>query len=211
MKTGNLLRRTNQTKLTDDELLILDVLFDRSDTFDSLVKENYASWHNLTYSHTLETDLLRELIDKLIQDRVITSYTSDENQKVFYALTESGGKLWEVERVPDWERYCVDTSSPDENGNWIVSVESPSLTTAKAFIDCANDCSLYKFNQDDIRTTTRTQANISTIGWMTFATVCSIYVKADPLPKTNTTDWKQYERKRSWWRSLTELAKFQML
>src|SRR5215216_8014232 len=88
MNVGSYLRRTNKTSLSNEELLILDVLFDASDTFESLLKENYASWHNLPYTHTLETSLLRELIDKLISNGLITSRTSGPGDRLFYALTE---------------------------------------------------------------------------------------------------------------------------
>jgi hypothetical protein len=51
MNTGSYLKRTNETNVSEDELLILDVLFDAKDRFESLLRENYASWHNLPYTH----------------------------------------------------------------------------------------------------------------------------------------------------------------
>ena len=209
MRVGSSLKRTNKTKLLEEELLILDVLFDSRDTFESLVKENYASWHNLPYSHNLETSFLREIIDKLINNDIIKSYPT--GNKVFYALTETGGILWEAERAADWERYCIDSSTVEENGNGILSVESPSITTAQAFLVRARDCLLYKFNQDDFETTTLSERRISTVEWRTFPTVYSLSVETYPLPEINVVDWNQYESKRTWWRSLTELGKFQRL
>ena len=209
MNVGSYLKRTNKTSLSNEELLILDVLFDASDTFESLLKENYASLHNLPYTHTLETSLLRELIDKLISNGLITSHSSGPGDRLFYALTEAGGNLWEAERSPAWERYCVDSATVDENGNWTLSVESPSITTAKAFVDCAKDCSLYRFNDASLRTRTRMEEKISTIEWRAFPTVCSLSVRTHPLPEVNTVDWNEYESRRTWWRSLMELAKFQ--
>src|ERR1044072_8707744 len=102
MNAQSYLSRSNKTNLIDEELLILDVLFDASDTFESFVKENYSSWHNLPYSHDQETGPLRELIEKLIRDGILKFHSSGADNKVFYALTETGGKLWEAERVPDW-------------------------------------------------------------------------------------------------------------
>ena len=202
------LKRTNKTTLSDEELLILDVLFDAGDTFEALLKENYASWHNLPYTHMLETKLLRELIDKLLSNGIIKSYVS--NNRLFYALTAAGGKLWEAERTPDWERFCVDSSTVDDHGNWTLSVESPSRTTAKAFVECAKDCSLYKFNADDMRTTTAIDGKISTVEWRTFPAVCSISIQTYTLPEVNKVDWNKYENRRIWWRGLPELAKFQV-
>lgn len=205
------LKRTYKTNLTDEELLILDVLFDENDTFEALVKENYGSWHNLPYSHHLETGALQDLIDKLLGNEIIISHSSGPDNRIFYGLTEAGGKLWELERVPDWERYCIDSSAPDENEHWVLQVESSSITTARAFLDCASDCRLYRFHQDDIRIITLKNEKISTIDWRMFPTVCSISVPTDPLPNGNVTDWNEYESRRTWWRDLRELAKFQLL
>ena len=211
MNVESHLKRTNKTNLIDEELLVLDVLFDSSDIFESLVKENYGSWHNLPYSHGVETGILRDLVDKLIGDGIVTSQTSSPGNKVFYALTEAGGKLWEAERAPDWERYCTYSSTPEENGNWILVVESPSIATAKAFVDCADRCRLYGFNQDEIRVTTSIEKSLSTVYWMVFPTVCSMSVTMYPLPNITLADWNEYENRRIWWSSLTALQKFQLL
>ena len=209
MNVTSYLKRTNKTSLSDEELLILDVLFDARDTFEALLKENYGSWHNLPYTHGLETSLLRELIDKLVRNGTMKSYASRD--RLFYGLTESGGKLWEVERAPDWERYCIESSTVDEDGNWTLSVESPAITTARAFLDCAKDCSLYRFNPDDLATSTDVDGKISIVEWRVFPAVYSISVQTYPLPEMNTVDWNEYESKRIWWRGLIELAKFQAL
>jgi hypothetical protein len=211
MTVGSDLKRTNKTSLLDEELIILDVLLDSSNTFESLLKENYASWHNLPYSHDLDIGALRELIDKLIGNGILRSANRRPGNKEFYGLTEAGGKLWEVERAPDWERYCTDSSTMDEDGTWILFVESPSITTAKAFMVCASDCLLYRFNPDEVRTITQLDAHISTVDWRGFQTVCSISVTTYPFLETHHVDWNEYENKRSWWRSLTELARFQVL
>lgn len=211
MNVGSYLKRTNRTNLLDEELLILDILFDSSDTFEALVKENYASWHNLPYTHTLEAAALRELIDKLIREGVITSRVWGPGYRLFYTLTEAGGKLWELERAPDWERYCTDSSTVDDNGNWTLSIESPLLTTAKEFVDCARHCLLYRFHPDEMSTTTRTEAKISTVEWKVFPTVGALSVRTYPLPEANHADWNEYENRRTWWRGLVELAKFQAI
>src|SRR5215216_1219824 len=203
MNVGSHLKRTSKTNLTDEELLVLDVLFDSSDIFESLVKENYGSWHNLPYSHGMEAEILRNLVDKLICNGIITSQTSSPRNKVFYALTEAGGKLWEAERAPNWERYCTDSSTQEENGNWTLVVESPSVATAKAFVDCADDCLLYRFNRDEIKMTTSIEQSLSTVYWRAFPVVCSISVPTHPLPDLTRADWNEYENSRIWWRSLT--------
>ena len=205
------LKRTYQTNVSDEELLILDVLFDARDTFESLAKENYATWHNLPYSHNLEVGDLTNLINRLLGDGIISFHTSNPGNKVFYGLTEAGGKAWEVERVPDWERYCTDYSTVNEAGHWMLFVESPSLATAKAFMDCATHCHLYQFNPNAIRISTIIEEKSSTIYWKAFPTAYSMSVTTYPLAETNRVDWNEYESRRSWWRTLTELAKFQLL
>lgn len=211
MNTESPLKRTCKTNLTDEEVLILDVLFDSSDTFESLLKENYASWHNLLYSHALETNVLRERIEKLAGNRIIRSYTAGHDDRVFYALTATGGNLWELERAPDWERYCTDSSTVNEQGTWILTVESPSMTTARAFVECARDCHLYEFDLDEIRTTTRSKENMATVHWKTFPAVFSMSVPTYPLPNINVPHWHAYESRRTWWRNLAEFVKFQAI
>jgi len=211
MTVGSYLKRTHKTNLLEEELLILDVLFDANDTFESLVKENFASWHNLPYSHDLDTGTLEELINKLIGNGILGSTNPGLGNREFYGLTEIGGKLWEVERVPDWDKYCTDSSTIDENGTWMLSVESPSITTARAFLAGANDCFLYRFHSDEIRMTTLMDTKIAIVDWRTFQTVCSISVTTDPVWETHQVDWNEYENNRSWWRSLSELAKYQVV
>lgn len=211
MTVGSDLKRTHKTNLLEEELLILDVLFDSNDTFESLVKENFASWHNLPYSHDLDTGTLGKLINKLIGNGILRSTTPGPGTREFYGLTEIGGKLWEAERGPDWDKFCTDSSTMDENGTWILSVESPSITAARAFLACANDCFVYRFNSDEIRTTTRMDTKIAIVDWRTFPTVCSISVRTYPMLETHSMDWNEYENKRTWWRGLSELAKFQVL
>jgi predicted transcriptional regulator len=211
MNIESYLKRTNKTNLLDEELLILDILFNSNDAFESLVKENYASWHNLRYSHNLDGGTLREMIEKLIDHGIIRSHTSGPGNQEFYALTEGGGKWWEAERAPDWQRYCTDSSTVDENGTWTLLVESPSILTAKAFMVCAIDCCLYRFNREETSTTILIGANISTVAWKSFQTVCSISVTTDPILETHQLDWNEYENKRLWWRNLSELEKFQRL
>ena len=211
MNAGTYLKRTKETNLSEEELLILDVLFDATDTFESLARENYASWHNLPYSHTLETSVLGDLINRLVEHGIIKSHPSGVEDRIFYGLTKLGGELWEVERVPNWERYCADYSTEDETGYWMLSVESPSSATAQAFMDCATHCGLYGFKQDEIRTTTLVEEQPTIIYWKDFSTVYSMSVPTSALPGTSQVDWHEYERTRSWWRNLTELAKFQVL
>ena len=211
MTVGSYLKRTHKTNLLEEELLILDVLFDANDTFESLVKENFASWHNLPYSHDLDTGTLEEFINKLIRNGILSSTNPGPGNREFYGLTEIGGKLWEVERVPDWDKYCTDSSTIDENGTWMLSVESPSITTARAFLAGANDCFLYRFHSDEIRMTTLMDTKLAIVHWRTFQTVCSISVRTDPVWETHQVDWNEYENNRSWWRSLSELAKYQVV
>ena len=210
MNAGTYLKRTKETNLSEEELLILDVLFDATDMFESLTRENYASWHNLPYSHHLETSILRDLISRLVDHGILRTHPSGFEDRIFYGLTKLGGELWEAERVPNWERYSTDYSTEDETGHWKLSVESPSTATAQAFMDCANHCRLYAFKQDEIRTITLTEEKPSIIYWKAFSTVYSMSVATSALPETNQVDWHEYERRRSWWRNLTELAKFQV-
>jgi len=92
----------------------------------------------------------------------------------------------------------------------MLSVESPGTATVQAFIDCATHCRLYEFKQEEIRTTTLIEEKPSIVYWKAFSTVYSMSVPMNAVMDAKEVDWQEYERRRSWWRNLTELGKFQV-
>ena len=142
-----MLKRTNKTSLTDDELIIFDVMFDIDVPINFLKSgEDFSLMFNYQ-SHSLNTNDLKDAIEKLVKDdlmRLKLGVIPKDNKIVtLVGLTENGGSLWEMERLPIWERFVSD-SSYDYKGYWELSISSPTIDAAKGFLRVAQECNLYE-------------------------------------------------------------------
>lgn len=200
-------KRTRRTALTDDELMIFDAVFDAWDTPESLLPENYRLWHNLPFSHSLDAAALTDTIQSLLERGLLRSRTEQgpRGKITWLGLSERGGEMWEQERDVPWSRYCSDSSAPSESDDdvWILSVRSPDLQTARAFLAVAERCKLYDFDRDAI--TVGLSPTHELIPWRGFAAVHELRV---PIARRDSghVDWVEYEKHRVWWRSIAELG-----
>ena len=203
--------RTLRTSLTDDELILFDGLFDVWDTLESLLRENYSTWHNLPHSHELDASALTHSLQALLDRGLIQSRTEHRSGRdmTWFALTERGGDLWMLERQPVWERYCVDDCWPAEAGGdaWLLSVRSPLFETASAFLNAAVRCRLYEVDMEHL-TVERKPAE-ALIPWKTFDVVYELRVPVSS-PAGGHVDWDLYEKERTWWRNLNELGELRI-
>jgi hypothetical protein len=189
------------SRLTDrrgagDELLLLDVLFDADDTRESLRRANYGAWHNLRDSHGLDDAALARTVRRLRGAGLLRVGPR------WLGLTPRGGALWSRARRPRWSRYCTDASFPTADGRWTLTVRSPSLATARAFLDVAVACGLYDADPGAASVLYLPRARL--LPWRMFASVHELRV---PLAgeRTAPPDWDAYERRRVWWRTVAEL------
>jgi hypothetical protein len=210
MKAITKLKRTNETDLTEDELLILDALFEANNTYKSLRKKNYALYNNLPYSHNLDDRELRYSIKSLLQRGIIFSKTEacTDRKTESYGLTNKGGNLWERERKPMWDSYCIDSSYPVDYENisdeWILEVGSPCLETAKAFLHTAWKMHLFCFNVDDVNI--KFYESYIPFTWeKNFSSwyILSVTTKEQDPPVS--INWELYDISRRWWRSIPEM------
>jgi len=196
----------SRISLTEDELILFDVLFDKWDTLESLFPENFSTSHNLPYRHSLDEGGVRGVVESLIQRELIQRRTERRSRRdiTWLTLSAAGGSLWALERQPVWERFCTDSSWPSDNddGIWTLSVRSPSVETARAFLNTATSCGLYTVGtaQQPIVTTSPDEL----IPWRTFEVVHELRVPVSS-PVTTFIDWDQYQRDRFWWRDVPEL------
>lgn len=154
--------RTGATDLTDGELLILDFLFDLNRVpYRALRNEAFAFHHNCVAGHGMDDDALWDVLDRRVADGTLRltleeidrddAEPGDERGDVpdpaggpplhrYYALTPAGGRLWEAERLPDWDRYCsyMEESDPDREPPGIMSAFAPDKEIARALLEaCA--------------------------------------------------------------------------
>ena len=199
--------RTHGSGLTDDLLLIFDALFDRYDTLPSLLRGNYWSYHNLPYTHDMADHEVGEAIRGLMSDGLVTSRVKRGSKRTitFYGLTAAGGRVWEVEREPRWDRFCVDFSDDAEDGGpgWQV-LQSPSAETLWEFLEVAGRCGLEEI--DPSRASMTLHRDYELVPWKTFPAVYELRAPAAEGQPARITDWALYESGRTWWRCVMELG-----
>lgn len=132
--------RTNKTNLTDDELIIFDALFSWWATKKALRREEFQERLNFPYVHKFTDEELTQVFDDLLEKRLIKKRLSQSSIKPkgkvdYFALTKKGGELWALEREPDWENYCIEWTSFDEDGSH-VKVYSGSQQTLEKYVEC---------------------------------------------------------------------------
>lgn len=197
--------RTFRTSLSDSELILFDALFDVWDTPESLLPSNFAGAFNLPYTHDLDTPGVRSTIEDLIERGLIQSRVEPTRAREirWLALTAAGGELWALEREPAWDRFCQDASWPTDSrdGSWMVRVRSPSLETARAFLETGVRCGLYTAAPQRMTEATITEALIP---WRRFPIVYELQVRL-AAPESGAVDWALYQRERRWWRTIPEL------
>jgi hypothetical protein len=191
-------KRTGQTELSDDELLLFDFLFDTWVPFGALVRDAYIVHMNVRYSHRLEDNALRETLERLIASKLVTTWTikRPQHRSINYSLTAKGGRLWEKERQPDWNRFCTSTHLESE-----LVVTSPSLQTAETFVRAWHECGLDTCDLSQMHHEHRSSEKL--VPWKSFTDIYEVHV---PYVRDELGgDWACYEGKRQWWRSITEL------
>jgi len=185
------LRLTFRTSLTDDELK----LFYAWDTLESLSPENFSVSHNLPYTHGLSAGAVTRVTDGLIQRGLIRCRTEHGPPADFtrLTLTAAGGSLWTLEREPAWDRYCTDGSWPTDagDGSWTLSVRSPRLDTARAFLSTARRCGLHAVSLEQPPRDTTSVEDL--IPWHIFAVAYELQVPVSS-PRSERVDWALYER-----------------
>ncbi|WP_146678761.1 hypothetical protein [Pirellula sp. SH-Sr6A] len=101
--------------MSDDELLLFDFLFDKSLSFHHLRMEDYSFHMNCPYSHSLTDADLELTLASLVArgflncrvGKIWRIETRDYVDGKTYTMTASGGYLWELERLPDWDQYVA--------------------------------------------------------------------------------------------------------
>lgn len=190
------------TNLTDDELILMDALFDQRRTMKQLRAVNFGEAINFPpeYIHQLDDYDLRDVMASLVARGWVDIEKGDG--RTTYGLTAAGGELWERERQPDWDRY-VRSSSWCERieglDQWLAEVMSPSVEIAAAFYSSDRDVKIYKTGLTILD-------DYPLLYWKTFPTVYQILAPYSPLMDWPSVDWEVYEQNRVWWRDLMELG-----
>ena len=202
------LYRTNTTSLTDDQLLILDVIFDGG-AKPSMLRQRYFVEQWNAPSHSLSDDQLELTIKQWLSDGVLEARTSTHGR--YIALTPIGGELWASERCPIWDRYCCESYPAFIHGRTIMSVKCVSASVRDDF--------LRLWPEYPARRKTAKVADNGLIQWRDFGTLhvgLASYTEPTEWTLEEYNEWlpkrlaymERVETERSWWRSVDELQKF---
>jgi hypothetical protein len=206
--------RTNATWLSDDELVLLDVLFNAGTWVDLLTQESFHEQWNLGYSHQLNDNDLRTSVEKLCHSGVVRVDVgeSDRLSGPCIQLTPHGGDLWSLERCPIWERYCMERYSETSAGRTIMTVIAASPEVRDDYLRVwpryparRREFTLYDYQLISWRQFPRLYVGAATYheqrSWSTFEEY-SAY-------RTMFEEHQQLvKRERSWWRGVRELQRF---
>jgi hypothetical protein len=202
--------RTYSTDLTDDELLILDVMFECSVTYPMLRTCNFGPMFN-AQPHTLDDEALKStLID--LRQRGVTDIEDNLCRGHHYiSITPKGGELWAAERQPKWERYCTDSYPAYIRGRTIMSVKCTTCSVRDDFIRLRPEY--------PARTKKATINDIGLVHWRNFGELyigLASYTQPSKWTVDEFNEWipkhmahiELVEKERSWWRTVRELQKF---
>lgn len=198
-------RRTDVTELTDNELIIMDALFDRPRPMWHLQDEYFCEEVNFPaeHAHTLDVYELMDVVGRFIARDWLTR--EKRGKEIWHGLTPAGGELWEIERRPDWDRYVRTSSWSEPTASipqWIAEVVSPSVEIAVAFWKCDRDVKVEKAALTILE-------DYPLVYWKKFPAVYQIIAPYSPLLDWPSVDWDVYEENRVWWRDLMELGGLQ--
>lgn len=205
--------RTNKTDLTDDELMLFDALFDHWCFESGLRSEKFGELHNFPYKHTLSDERLLQVLDnlhkrKLIKSRKGLHIRKDKGIKIktnSFTLTSEGGKLWSLERNPDWNKYCINPTVVKLEGSTVETL-SPSRQTLEEHVNLERDL-LYNELGVSIKVTFKTLEHYHLTPWKRFS---KIYAASwfEPFCLIRESEWMKsdcWRKTTNSWSSVNDL------
>ncbi|MEO1286525.1 MAG: hypothetical protein AAFV93_02065 [Chloroflexota bacterium] len=191
--------RRHMTELSDDEVMLLDALWDGDCALWMLQQAHYQATTDLPYCHRYTDEQLLEALSSLTERGLLRAYLyvyAETDDKRYYGLSQEGGAYWELERKPDWDAYVY---SDERDGLW--SVESASLATAYDYARWAYDAG---WGAPHWQTLTQIEKPMYRFfPWADFPLVYELCGEAQA--KTYQLNWDDYHERRTWWLDIPEL------
>ena len=197
-----LTRRTHATSLSDDELILLDVMFWGGAYYRLLRRSIFRDQWNCP-PHNLDDAELKKVLKQLVHSDVLRAERVDGEWRL--SLTTQGGQLWEAERKPRWEKYATAGHRDLRSGKVLLTICSTSPQTREELwtIGCQTGCFAYSSG----RIRRATIRNCCLIQWKQLTPVYSLPAVLDDC-WTEHEDLRAYEERRTWWSSAWEIDKF---
>jgi hypothetical protein len=201
------LRRTGVTSLSDDELILLDVLFGGFAPLRLLRRSTFVDqW--ACPSHSLGDEELADTVNRFCETGILASepFPSEANvHHISFGPTAHGGALWEAERTPIWDRYACESygGRTDSAGRDTVRIYALSASVRD---DCWRIGGEVGMWSSDVRRVRFVQIpKYPLIHWKEFP---QTYVAVGKIRDRLDCDWSAYDARRTWWRDVEELQKF---
>ena len=115
-------------------------------------------------------------------------------REAVYWITASGGREWERERRPAWDRLVYDRYGEHRSGKPTATILAASLDIGNQFWHAGVDCGLFEYT--DGRFKTRTVRNYPMIHWRSPFPVFVIHAVLDDW--CSDTNWDKLEVRRTW-------------
>jgi len=199
--------RSGETFLTDDDLLLFDFIALYDVPFWAMCRDKYQLSINSRETHSLDDGALRDVLERYVGQGLLRAKEVQlgvrRGPQQYFGLTAAGGELWERERRPVWNLYCVDSYC--EKG---VDVECLSSAVAEAFVETGKVSGLLDPSVElvqSVRHEPAMHSKVSLIQWKTFSVGYELKFRA-PEVRDFDVDWALYESRRTWWRSVEELV-----
>jgi hypothetical protein len=128
------LYRTHCSNLTDDELILLDILFDVRCSIAFLRREVFREQFNCD-SHNLDGSQLESAVERLIGEGILETSDHRSNETRSLQITPKGGRIWSEERAAIWELYGYETSKTLPNHREMVTFIGVSAECRDSFLD----------------------------------------------------------------------------
>lgn len=196
------LYRTGSTELRDDELAVLDVLINFGVRFQHLRQESFEfHWNGL--SHSLDDDSLRSTLDRFVASGLLMI---DANE--YYRLTTKGGRVWQCERAPLWDRYAFSLGRDIRAGRQMVSVMAFSPATCDELWSVSCAASMWGNQNSRIRRR-RTGRLQDLTPWREYSEAAILVAVSDYQPEeARPFNWELYASERTWWSDVRQLQRF---
>jgi hypothetical protein len=202
--------RTGATWLSDDQLILLDVLFDLGARFGLLRRDVFEMQWNLGYAHSLEDTALVCNLRWLCEHGVLVA--EGDGDRVCYRMTPAGGDLWSRERLPVWERYIHASYRTTSKGRWLMSVVAASPAVRDLTLELLPE-------SPPLRRRIAVLAEYTLVAWRPPTPVYVGLATYEQRLQWNLAEhlvWAEQQRKRqarlererSWWHNVTELQRF---
>jgi hypothetical protein len=189
--------RTGKTSLTDDQLIVCDALFSVVTAEGLFLDGDFGATFNLPFLRQIPHGEMPAILESLKRMGSIEASVSRGVRCV--GITASGAALWEQERCPIWETYCLVRQHRD-TGFGSLQIRGVRRDVVEAYFSAGTDAALWRLADSEINVSL--EKDVELTSWKRADVVT---LSAHVARRTGAVDWALYEARRCWWSTVAEL------